>query len=290
MNATRNGRRVPVGYRVTTRILAMTPRAFLVRAADAGGFLHFALSRGKRANRAANFAQAPGGVHGAPWRPFQTHALNILELLATAAARDTDFLSRMTLHGEEHLRSALERGRGVILATFHSGNWELAGLMLAERGYPVTTIAGEQLRSGWSGPVKTLKERFGIRVLGSGAGLRALYADIRANRVAVLHVDGDMFAGGYAVSFLGQRVDAPRGPAHLSRVLSCPVAFAYCRRTRDRRLHVWVEPVIEPPRDAADEAVWTQALMRRVEKGIVDDPGQWCIFRRLANTVEPVTI
>jgi KDO2-lipid IV(A) lauroyltransferase len=194
----------------------------------------------------------------------------------------------MTLHGEEHLRGALDRGRGVILATYHSGNWELAGLMLADRGYPVTTVAGEQLRPGWSEPVKCLKERFGIRVLRPGAGLRALYGDIRANRAAVLHVDGDVFSGGYEVTLLGQRVSAPRGPAHLSRVLSCPVAFAYCRRTRDAGLHVWIEPVIEPPRNAAEEPAWTQALMSRVEKGIVADPGQWCIFRRLADTVEPV--
>ena len=288
MNATQGGRSVPSGYRITTRILAKIPRSVLVGAAHVGGLLHYVFSRRKRANRAANLAFVPSERRGAPWRPFQTQALNILELLDTAARSDNDFLSRMTLHGEEHLRSALERGRGVVLATFHSGNWELAGLMLAERGYPITTVAGEQLRPGWSEQVKSLKERFGIRVLRPGLGLRALYDDIRANRAVVLHVDGDIFAGGYEVTLLGQRVNAPRGPAHLSRVLSCPVAFAYCRRTRDTRLHVWIEPIIEPPRDAADEIAWTQSLMRRVEKGIVDDPGQWCIFRRLVNTVEPV--
>jgi lauroyl/myristoyl acyltransferase len=290
MSETQGRGRGPLGFRVTTWILARTPRVVLVGAAQAGGLAHYAFSRRKRANRAANLAFVPAERRGAPWRPFQAHALNILELLRTAAKVDTRLLSRMTLHGEEHLRSALDRGRGVILATYHSGNWELAGLMLADRGYPVTTVAGEQLRPGWSEPVKSLKERFGIRVLRPGAGLRALYRDIRANRAAVLHVDGDVFAGGYEVTLLGQRVSAPRGPAHLSRVLSCPVAFAYCRRTRDARLHVWIEPVIEPPRNAAEEPEWTQALMSRVEKGIVGDPGQWCIFRRLADTVEPVKL
>jgi lauroyl/myristoyl acyltransferase len=290
MSATQGGGRGPLGYRVTTWVLAKVPPGVLVRAAKAGGLAHYALSPRKRANRAANLAFVPPERRGAPWRPFQTHALNVLELLRTAAKVDTKVLSRMTLHGEEHLRGALDRGRGVILATYHSGNWELAGLMLAERGYPVTTVAGEQLRPGWSEPVKNLKERFGIRVLRPGAGLRSLYDDIRANRAAVLHVDGDVFTGGYNVTLLGQRVSAPRGPAHLSRVLSCPVAFAYCRRTRRAGLDVWIEPVIEPPRNAAEEPLWTQALMSRVEKGIVDDPGQWCIFRRLADTVEPMKI
>lgn len=280
--------RPPLGYRLVTGILSRTPRFALVRAARMGGIAHFALSRRKRANRRANLAFVPAAGRGPSWRAFQTHALNILELLRQAAGADREFLDRTTIHGEEHLRRALERGRGVILATFHSGNWELAGLALAAKGYPLTTVAGDQLRPGWSGPVKALKERFGIRVLGPGAGLRALYADLRANRAAVLHVDGDVFAGGYQVTLLGRPASAPRGPAHLSRVLACPVAFAYCRRTPDAALHVWIEPIIEPPENAAEEPAWTQALVGRVEKGIVDDPGQWCIFRRLGSTAEPV--
>jgi KDO2-lipid IV(A) lauroyltransferase len=265
----------------------MTPHTALVWAARAGGFLHWAIARHKRSDRTANLAAASLEIRCPPWRAFQTQALNVIELLAAVSSRDHSFLRRMFLHGEEHLRKALESGRGVILATFHSGNWELAGLMLAERGFSITTVAGEQLRPGWSEEIKSLKRRFGIRVLNPGAELRALYEDIRANRAVVLHLDGDLFTGGYNVTFLGRRVKAPRGPAHLARVLSCPVAFAYCRRTRDHRLHVWIEPAVEPPRSPREEIALTQSLMRRVEKGIVDDPGQWCIFRRLPNTVEP---
>lgn len=274
-------------YRVSTWVLSMTPHTALVWAARAGGFLHWAIARHKRSDRTANLAAASLEIRCPPWRAFQTQALNVIELLAAGSSRDHSFLRRVALHGEEHLRKALESGRGVILATFHSGNWELAGLMLAERGFSITTVAGEQLRPGWSEEIKSLKRRFGIRVLNPGAELRALYEDIRANRAAVLHLDGDLFTGGYNVTFLGRRVKAPRGPAHLARVLSCPVAFAYCRRTRDHRLHVWIEPAVEPPRSPREEIALTQSLMRRVEKGIVDDPGQWCIFRRLPNTVEP---
>ena len=287
MNGIREGGNAPLLYRVSIRVLSMIPHAVLVWTARVSGFLYWAIARRKRFDRNANLAAASFETRCPPWRAFQTQALNIIELLSAASSRDRGFLRRMTLHGEEHLRKALEGGRGVILATFHSGNWELAGLMLAERGYSITTVAGEQLRPGWSEEIKSLKQCFGIRVLGPGAELRAIYRDIRTNRAAVLHLDGDLFTGGYNVTFLGRRIRAPRGPAHLSRVLSCPVAFAYCRRNRDNRLHVWIEPAVEPPRSPREEVELTQSLMRRVEKGIVDDPGQWCIFRRLPNTDRP---
>jgi lauroyl/myristoyl acyltransferase len=288
MNGARADAGQPLGYRLSTGVLSRTPHAVLGWAALAGGLIHYALAREKRESRTANLALAPNEVRRAPWRPFQTQALNVLELLAMAARGDRGFLQSMTLHGEENIRTALERGRGVILATLHSGNWELAGLMLADRGYPITTVAGEQLRPGWSDEVRRVKENFGIRVLSPGTALRGLYDDLRSNRAAVLHIDGDIFTGGHEVTFFAQPVKAPRGPAHLSRVLSSPVAFAYCRRTRGRRLEVWIEPPLDPPRDAAEEVAVTRALMRRVEKAVADDPGQWCIFRRLATTATPV--
>ena len=217
-----------------------------------------------------------------PWHAFQNHALNVLELLKSVSEDNAAIERRVTLEGEEHIDRALARGNGLILTTFHSGNWELAGLLLALRGYPLTTIAGEQLRRGWSDEVKSLKRRFGIKVVSQDGSLRELYRDLRANRVVALHIDGDMYAGGHDVSFLGKRITVPRGPSHLSRVLGAPTALAYCRRTDRHRLHLCIEPLDDPPQSPEDEEALTRRLMAGVEKCILEAPGQWCIFRRLS--------
>jgi KDO2-lipid IV(A) lauroyltransferase len=216
------------------------------------------------------------------WGSFQSHILNVLELLKAATARETHILKRMRLVGKAHIDVPMRAGRGVILATFHSGNWELAGLFLSLKGVPITTIAGEQLRPGWSDQVKALKERYGITMLGPDKPLRDLYRALEANEALVLHIDGDIFAGGHDVTFLGKRISAPRGPARLSRAMGAPVALAYCRRRPDNTLEVIVEPPMPPPRDESEEREMTQTLLSRVEKCIVDDPRQWCIFRRLS--------
>jgi lauroyl/myristoyl acyltransferase len=272
----------PLSYRIAVGAAYHVPLWAIGWAADIAGFAQYWLSRSKRRDYLAN---ASGALRAAascpPWRAFQSHALNVVELLRAAGEQGPEFMERMTLHGGQHIDRALDRGRGLILATFHSGNWELAGLMLARRGYPITTVAGEQLRPEWSDQVKALKKRHGINVVGRGAGIRSVYRDARSNRVVVLHLDGDLFEGGCDVPFLGRTVKVPRGPARLSRVLDCPTAFAYCRRTSKRRLEVIVEPAADPPTSDDGEVQLTTSLMTRVEKSVLEDPGQWCIFRRL---------
>ena len=46
----------------------------------------------------------------------------------------------VSFSGEEHLWNALAAGNGCILATSHSGNWELLGAALALHGFPLVAV------------------------------------------------------------------------------------------------------------------------------------------------------
>lgn len=279
----KNGtQRISTSFAAATWLAGCAPHWLLYVAAQIGGGIHYWLAADKREAYLANTrGRVEFGRGRRPWGAFQNQALNVLELLKAHSESGDELLSRTALHGAEHIDQALARGRGVVLATFHSGNWELSGLMLALSGYPITTVAGEQLRAGWSEAVKDLKRRTGIRVLSPNAGLRELFRDLRRNRVVVLHIDGDLFDTGTPVRFLGHDILAPRGPARLARVIGSPVALAYCRRNRRKHLHVFVETPEAPPVSRAAEDALTAELMARVENRIVEDPTQWCIFRRL---------
>ncbi len=271
----------PLSFVAATCLASRAPHWLLYAASRVGGALHYCLSAEKRRNYLAN--TSPLGAHPRhrPWHAFQNQVLNVLEMLK-AVSQDGDSVRRgVCLHGEEVLRSALERGRGLILATVHTGNWELSGLTLAGSGYPVTTVAGEQLRAGWSDEVRGLKERFGIHVVTPGPNLRHLVRDLHANRVVALHVDGNLFTGGIEVLFLKRRVRVPRGPARLSRITGAPVAFAFCHRTGRKKLNLVIEDAVAPPTTTQEEYALTRRLVRRVEQRIADAPGQWCIFRRI---------
>lgn len=270
------------GYRVATWVTSRVPHATLRHAAKIGGWLHYWIDAKKRRDYLGNTSQAAfEPAVRKPWRAFQNHALNLLELLKATSEDDDQIASRLSLHGASHIDEALKGGGGLILVTMHSGNWELAGLFLALAGYPITTVAGTQLREGWSDAVKAFKERFGITVVSPSHSMRILYRTLRSNGIVVLHIDGDVFTGGVEAALLGKTVIVPRGPAHLSRVVQAPTAFAFCRRTEGSHLEVHIESAKPPPSSVEEELALTQSHVNRLEKCILADPGQWCIFRTL---------
>lgn len=275
--------RVPLSFRISTSLLAALPRSALYQMGIAGGSIHYILAAGKRRNYRRNVSniERTGARRVVGLRAFQNHALNVLEMLKAFSEPAASIGSRVAFDGLHHLDAARERGRGLILATCHFGNWELSGIALSARGYPITTVAGQQLNSTWSNPVKEWKRRSGISVVSPGSGYRTLYRDLASNRILVLHIDGNLFAGGVEADFLGEVRTFPRGPARIARATRSPVAFAYCRRRRRDRLEVTIHPPFEPPEDARGEDALARTLIKNVEKCVMAEPEQWCIFRSI---------
>lgn len=273
--------RTPLSFRLTRTVLSRLPHPLIYQAAMIGGFAHYLSASDKRRHYRRNTAPiAALRAHPIrPWRAFQNHALNILEMLKALSESPDRIVERVAFSGETHLDRALAAGTGLILATCHFGNWELSGIALSMRGYPITTVAGRQLREGWSEGVKRWKRDYGISVLSPGSGYRNLYRDLQNNRIVVLHIDGNLFSRGVEARFLGEMKSFPRGPGHLSRAMHAPIAFAYCRRSGRHRFDVTIEEPIAAPRSESDEIRVTAALIERMENCILAEPEQWCIFR-----------
>jgi lauroyl/myristoyl acyltransferase len=272
----------PLSYRLTSGFISMMPHRALFHASRAGGFLHFLMAWSKRRCYLDNIPRAARRSSGCrPWNAFQNHTLNVLEMLKAPSESPEMIMKRVSIFGAEVLDRAAALRQGLIVVTIHSGNWELSGLALALKGYPITTIAGEQLNAGWSEPVKDWKRRYGIKVISRDRSMRDLYRDLEGGRFVVLHLDGDVFNGGFEVDFLGKRSQLPRGPAHLSRVAKVPVCFAVCRRRDRHRLEIQLHDPLPAPGSPEAELEFTQKLARIIENSILAEPGQWCIFRQL---------
>jgi lauroyl/myristoyl acyltransferase len=272
----------PMSFRMTSKFMSLLPYGILFPASRAGGFMHYLFAAKKRRAYLDNIAHVlPRRRDFRPWSAFQNHALNIFELLKAPNQNADAILERLTIHGREHLDRAMMHNNGLIIATIHCGNWELSGLGLALMGYPITTIAGEQLKDGWSESIKNWKRQHGIRVLSPQRSLRDLYRDVHSGRIIVLHMDGDLYSNGIPLAFLGKPARMPRGPAHLSRITGAAICFAYCMRRNREYLDITVREPITPPRSEQAEIDVTQKLATDIEECILAEPGQWCIFRRI---------
>jgi len=272
--------------------------------ARAGARLHFRLAPGRRAAIRSNLRWAlafeGGSAKGGPAaetgleatdraptltqtaglerlvvEAFESHACFLFEWLRSAGGARTD----LTLEGRAHLDAALARGRGAILVTCHLGNWEVAANELAQAGYPLTVVTGNQL--GRLAPaVRRAKQRRGIAVVGPGDGLRALYRCLEANRILVLLIDGDGWRRGRTLAFLGRPTLIPCGAVRLARTTGAALMAATMRRSGPLRFQARIHPPLPAGgRDRPEDLMRT--LIHPLERAIADDPAQWCLFRRL---------
>ncbi len=191
-----------------------------------------------------------------------------------------ELLASVEVVGKEHLEKAFERGRGVILASSHIGNWELAAVMVAQWGYTLHAVAGVQLGRWLSGAVRESKSELSIVTVSPEDGFRKLLRALEHNDPIALVVDGDIYSHGLPVEFFGREYNFPAGPGVLAQRTGAQVICGYCERLSPGRFRIVMEPALDPTAFAST-ALLNQAVASTVERHIRQHLDQWCIFRTM---------
>ena len=182
-------------------------------------------------------------------------------------------------HGWERLETARARGRGVVLAVPHTGNFEIAGSHAArDAGLPIHAVAGIQLRAAWTEELRRRQAESGLPILPPGfASWRRLPGLLAANEVVALLVDGNLFRGGLVVDAFGGRTTFPRGPAKLCARTGAALLPAYALRRPDGTHEArFLEEI---PVDALGVDGATNRLAEALAAVLREHPDQWMIFR-----------
>jgi KDO2-lipid IV(A) lauroyltransferase len=267
----------PSSLKWTTRLVGALPRRALEPAARKLGRLWCVLDVPRRRAVRINRQALPG--RRPLWPPFAAHLTNLLEWLWMLNRGSVP--TEEEVAGVERLALEIERSGGAVVATLHLGDWERAGLAMARRVGPILTVAGVQLRRGWSEAFKRWQASRGVHVLDASRDARRLVRSLGAGRPVVLHLDGDRFGAASPVRFLGRTVPFPVGPARLARLARRPVIAAYCLRRPEGRVEIRCGPTFPPPRNRRDELKLTEALARWASLTVEAHLDQWCLFRPL---------
>ena len=164
-------------------------------------------------------------------RGVASYLRNFYEVLALPGWDRQQVLDRVTTEGEDRLRSAYA-GPGAVVALPHSANWDLAGAWAVQTGMPVTSVA-EQLADAEFRDFLAFRESLGMRVLShrDPGTISALAGAVRAGRLVCLVADRDLPGSGVAVSWRGQPVTMPAGPAMIARRTGAALIPAVCHFT-----------------------------------------------------------
>lgn len=141
--------------------------------------------------------------------------------------------SLVEIRGEENLRQALARGRGVILLTAHFGNWEMAAAALSRKGFPMNAIGAEQRDPRVTDRIAELRESFGVKTISKGFDLKAALRCLQRGEVLGILLDQDPRQKGMVVPFLGLPASTPYGPVKMARKLGAAVVPLFIVRRED---------------------------------------------------------
>ncbi len=180
--------------------------------------------------------------------------------------RSKEFLaSRVTVEGEDALRTALAGNKGIFLAASHHGNWEFGALMFSLLGYDIEFFYRPVRQQLVDDYLKLCRGRFGARLHARQEPLRWVMRALKEKKAIGLMIDQHI-GDGIPVPFLGHMASALTLPAVMVRKYDVPilgVALERVGRGFDFRLKLWR---IETPAECTVTEDYTYRLTRDIGK------------------------
>ena len=188
--------------------------------------------------------------------------------------------------GFEHFEAALRRGKGVIFATGHLGNWELSAYAHALLSAPMSFVVrplDNPLLDRVSIRYRTLS---GNRVVSRRESARPLLQMLRANQaVGILADQNTTEDRGIFVNFFGVPACVDAGLAKLAAHTGASIipGFAVWSDEEERYALKFYAPI----EAAGDQVKDTQAVQDALEQAIREYPDQWLWIHRRWKTRPP---
>ena len=178
--------------------------------------------------------------------------------------------------GAEKFDVALAGGRGAVMALPHSGNWDMAGVWLAQKYGTFTTVAERLKPESLYDRFIAYRESLGFEVLpltgGERPPMEVLAERLEANRFVCLMADRDLTRSGVQVDFFGEPTRLPAGPARLALETGAPLHPAHVYYDGDDCV-VQIDDALDA--SSGDVTVITQALADRFAVNIAAHPQDW---------------
>ena len=244
-------------------------------------------ARGHRRRATDNMRQVlgpqadPREAHRLTARAFANYGRYMVDLVRMPHLDLQEINRTIRVDGWEHVETAYTYGKGVVFATGHIGNWDMAGAAFAARGHPVSALVETLKPARWNDRVQRTRTAAGVKAIPIENGPRDMIAALRKREGLAVLVDRPLETEGVAVTFFGKLTRVPAGAAMLALRTGSPVVPAALVRNPlgDGYLAHIGPPIVGERGDDASEVMqhimsWLEGIIRRY-------PDQWFMFRHM---------
>lgn len=142
---------------------------------------------------------------------------SFMETLRFQRVSSSEIEEIVEIKGLFHLEKALAQGKGVVLVSGHIGNWELAGIWLGKKGYPINVIGAPQEDHRLNNLLLQLREKYSIQTIFKGFSFRKAIECLKNGQIVGIMLDQDGGKKGCLVPFLGFPARTSVGPVRLAQ-------------------------------------------------------------------------
>ncbi|MFC1641099.1 lysophospholipid acyltransferase family protein [Myxococcota bacterium] len=213
-------------------------------------------------------------------RMYRSLARGLLELLSMVLTPHRRLGVRLT---DPQVRRWLSVPTGAVVATSHTGNWDVVACAVAELA-PLTVVT-KRLSVGWLDRLwQRLRAKRGVHLVEARGAWGHCRAALRRGELVAMLVDQapERSEGVLWTAFLGQMASVDLAPALLAMRARVPLVAAFPCRTADGILTIELGPVLLPPQRSC--RVWPVQAMREVtqalEAFVRRHPQQWLWMHR----------
>ncbi len=231
----------------------------------------------------------PEREEGAYWRlgqrVFECLALTFTDYARWGARRSWSFFRRyFKVTGEEHLRAAYERGKGVLCLIPHTAGWEFSAILPPLLGYKTAGVSSRIKNPALNKLMIRHRESRGMRNITRNHCYDALVDLLRAGECLIIMTDQDSKnIRGAFVEFMGIKAYTPIGCSRLAADTGAAVVPMCTLRGDDGSYTFAIDPElprIEAPDGSYDILANTKKQNDALSQMVFDHPDQWVWFHK----------
>lgn len=200
-----------------------------------------------------------------------------VDVLCFSKLNKDNIRTKVNVEGEEYLRQAGAKNKGVVCVTAHFGNWELLSYSMAALGYPIASVAKKQNNVIMDSLINEYRTLSGAHITYKTSVMEMIHM-LSSGYYLGLLMDQDGGHDGVEVEFLGRKSSVPRGPAILARLKECPVipALIFDHPDGTYTVKIYPEiPLLKTKNKNEDTLANTRAMMKFFEEKIIQSPSMW---------------
>ncbi len=279
---------LPLTLHILDALAATLPAAWLYTLAGWAGTLALPIAERRRQTVRRNIQRlhpdwTPRQLDRATTSVFQETARYYVDAALLPRRTPARVARRLTIDGRQHLDAALASGKGIILASLHLSNPEVAVQALAAEGVHVTALVehlDDPVRRRW---LQHARQSGGHRfVPDTFAGVREAIRTLRDGGVVALLVDRDLQGHGDCVPFARRLARFPLGAPDLALRTDAVLLPVSCVREHQDRFRAVFLPPVAPVTTGAGRTLNVRAtlanLITAFEPVIREHVDQWRVF------------